>query len=259
MQENRKSNFEDAAWCEAQYNPRVSVSNAGEFAAKWAKWAAEARENMPPTTFRYGKHIRNTLDLFQAPNATKLFTFIHGGYFRAFSKDEFSWVAQEFLKQDISVAIINYPLCPEVSIERITKDCQKALELLQKLKLNMVLAGHSAGGYLTHALSYYADAAMPISGVFNLSPLCNCSMNEQIKMSLEQAKSWSLHETPKASHIFAVGGSESHEFLRQSQEQAALNNAAYLPVENTNHFTVIEQFLDPQSPLFKAALSLFKE
>jgi arylformamidase len=242
-----------------QYNPRVSLANAGEFAPRWADMAAKTREKFEFTTYRYGKHLRNTLDFFPAQNATKLFTFIHGGYFRAFSKDEFSWIAEEFVKQNISVAIINYPLCPEVTIERITKDCQKALELLQTLKLNMVLAGHSAGGYLTHALSELANASMPISGVFNLLPLCKTTMNEQIKISEAQAKLWSIHEKPFTSQIFAVGGDESLEFLRQSEHKAEFTNSRYLPLANTNHFTVIQQFQDPQSPLFKAALSLFKE
>ena len=44
---------------------------------------------------------------------------IHGGYWRALDKSDFSFVAAPFLAQGIAVAVVNYDLCPDVSVATI--------------------------------------------------------------------------------------------------------------------------------------------
>src|SRR4051812_11253755 len=110
----------DPEWHEREYNPRVLVPHAAEIMAAWSARAETARRRRPPLAdIRYGEHPREVLDLFRAdaPHGTVL--FIHGGYWRALSKDEFSWVAEGFLAQGLSVALPYYPLSPQVPLARI--------------------------------------------------------------------------------------------------------------------------------------------
>ena len=67
---------------------------------------------------RYGPQRRNVLDLWKAKSdkPTPLVVFIHGGGFRAGSKEQLSPALLEgLLAHDISVMTINYRLSPEVS------------------------------------------------------------------------------------------------------------------------------------------------
>ena len=123
--------FDDPQWCEAEYNPRVRVSDFATYPPKWSEWAAGARERHPPLAdLSYGPHPREVIDLFRAPNAKGACLFIHGGYWRSFSKNEFSWAAEALLTQGITVAVLNYPLCPEVTIADIVSSTRKAVVAL---------------------------------------------------------------------------------------------------------------------------------
>jgi arylformamidase len=230
---------------ESEYNPRVLVPHASEITAHWGLWAAETRAQLAYKTVRYGDHPREIMDIFEGEANKPTFVFIHGGYFRTFSKDEFSWVANAFVKLGYPVALINYPLCPEVSVHDIAQSCQKAVALLGE---NIVVAGHSAGGYLTAAT---AKTGLAISGVFDLTPLVETSMNEAIRLTPEDALAWSLKE--KSSLICAVGELETESFHAQSR-----NKGEYHSMKGHNHFTIIEDLRDETSELFNLALTLLR-
>jgi arylformamidase len=67
------------------------------------------------------------MDIFRAENPRGAFVFIHGGYWRALSKNEFSWVADALVPRGVTVAVLNYPLCPEVTVGRIAGGCRAAV------------------------------------------------------------------------------------------------------------------------------------
>lgn len=266
--------FDDPHWCEAEYNPRLIVSDAATYAPKWTAWAKETRARLSPIAdLRYGDHVRELVDVFRAPQARGALVFIHGGYWRGFSKQEFSWVAEALVAQGITVAVLNYPLCPEVTVGEIVTSCRDAvlallahhLEPLEKE--NLVVAGHSAGGYLTAAMTGTDWTAygllkspfkggVPISGVFDPTPLINTSINEQARFTKESAAALNLLiRQPR----FAVplspiyGEEESAEFHRQSKDLAALWPAVEpaIGIAGCNHFSVVEGLRDPHSLIVK--------
>ena len=51
--------------------------------------------------------------------------FIHGGYWRALSCKEFSFVAGGLVPHDITVGVMNYGLCPQVTIADITRQSHR--------------------------------------------------------------------------------------------------------------------------------------
>jgi arylformamidase len=274
--------YADPAWCEVQYNPRGSVPNATEIYARWPELSAELRRKAPPeANIHYGAHEREVMDVFHARDARGTMVFFHGGYWRAFSKDDFSFLADALVASRISVAMPSYPLCPQASLGEIAQSCRRAIGKLWHEVLSpaerqkLAVSGHSAGGYLTAALfaTDWTEHAMPatpfcgglsISGVFELEPLVNTTMNKDIGLTVEEARRLSLNENcPHAAAplILAVGENESPEFHRQS---AALAEAwpevcrAPVSVPGRNHFDVVAELGRADTIVFGLAMELLR-
>lgn len=264
---------DDPAWAEGEYNPRLSVPDAAAIYEAWPARAEATRRRHPPLAdLRYGEHPREVMDLFRAANPRGTVLFIHGGYWRAFSKDSFSWVADGFLDQGLSVAVLNYPLCPNVPLARIVEATRRAFAhlyqevLIEAERGRIVVTGHSAGGYLAalHLATAWEEhglpadplaGVVPISGVFSLAPLIATSMNEAIRLDLETAGALSLDGKPwrsRAPLTLVVGGEETEEFHRQSEDLADgwdELGPRLLDIPGRNHFDVIDGLAEPGSVL----------
>lgn len=263
---------DDADWAEREYNPRLLVPDAPRIYEAWPERAAETRRRHPPTEIRYGEHPRELIDLFRAAKPRGTVLFIHGGYWRAFSKEVFSWVADGFLGQGLSVAILNYPLCPDVTLDAIAGSTRRAFAHLWREALSeaergrVVVTGHSAGGYLSalHLATDWSEydlpadplaGVVPISGVFALAPLIATTMNDAIRLDPESADRLSLAGRPwrsRAPLTLVVGGDESGEFHRQSRELASHWDELaheFVDIAGTNHFDVIDGLGQPGSQL----------
>jgi arylformamidase len=97
-------------FCNQQYNPRLSVKNHLEIMQGWQRKSEYARATWECyLDVVYGPDQDEKLDVFIAsqPDAPCLI-FIHGGYWRGFSKDVFSWVADALNTRGVTVAVINF-------------------------------------------------------------------------------------------------------------------------------------------------------
>ncbi len=269
-------------WHEYQYNPRVTVANAATIIPAWRKRALATREKHPPLgDIKYGPHPRENLDLFRVRNAWGTVVYIHGGYWRMLSKLETSWIADGFLGQGLNVALINYPLCPDVTLAHIRQSCIRAFAhlwthvLLETERQKIVVAGHSAGGHLAahhlcvdwhqHNLPENPIAGvLPVSGIFDVAPLIQTSMNNDIRLTPESALQLNLMTAKlrcQAKLVFAVGADEPPEFHRQSHDQAkawAALHPRVLGLPDKNHFTVIDSLADPQGLLNREIINMLE-
>ena len=273
----------DATWHEVQYNPRLSVADAASIIPGWRRRALATRERHPPMgDLKYGPHPRENIDLFRAPNAKGTVVYIHGGYWRMLSKLETSWIADGFLEQSYSVALINYPLCPDVTLTDIRASSIRAFAYLWKQVLNegernaIAVTGHSAGGHLAAlhlAVNWSAyglpenpiAGVLPVSGIFDVAPLMHTTMNDDIRITQEAAPALNLMATPlrsKAELLFAVGGDEPEEFHRQSKDMAAawsVLSPRVISLPGTNHFTVIDSLADGNGVLNREVVGMLEK
>jgi arylformamidase len=278
----------DAAFYSREYNNRKLVPEAPQILARWAEDSARTRASMSShLDVRYGDMPGETMDIFPArmTGDGTCMMFIHGGYWRALDKSDHSFLAPPWVGAGVSVAVVNYDLCPKVSIEDIVKQMLRASRWLYLHcedygmdQDRLYVAGHSAGGHLT-AMMMAAhwpvyDRELPkdlfkgglaISGVYDLRPIVQADfLQAELRLDEETAIRVSPAFMPPATRMpvaTCVGGDESSEFHRQAaflKERWRSAVAFDIPMPGTNHFTVLDAFADRSSGLFAGARRLMK-
>ena len=203
--------------------------------------------------------------------------FIHGGYWQALDGSFFSHLAAGLNAHGVSVAIPSYDLCPQVSVDDIIRQMRMAARELVRFGRRLVISGHSAGGHLAACLMATdwrsLDPALPqdlvkaaytISGLFDLGPLVETSVNNALGLDEAAARRASPLFWPAPSHgslDAVVGGDESAEYFRQSRMivdawgQAGIETR-FAEVPGANHFTAIAPLAEPHSPMTLRLLEL---
>jgi arylformamidase len=254
---------------EVEYNNRARVPENPSLIAGWAKDAAAYRERYAPRSISYGPGARNSVDFFAGDSEGPIVVFIHGGYWQALDSSFFSHLARGLNAHGISVAIPGYDLCPDVTVDDIIRQMRMAARELARLGRSLVISGHSAGGHLAACMlatdwpvydaSLPADlviAAYTISGLFDLGPLVETSINNALRLDQATARAASplFWNPPRRGSLDAlVGENESAEYFRQSRTIVDLWGAAGVAtrfgvVPNANHFTAIAPLAYPGSP-----------
>jgi arylformamidase len=272
-------------YCEAQYNNRVLVPEHPQIFAHWVAESAKTRATARcELELEYGTSYLEKLDLFFPETPSKaLLVFIHGGYWRSLDKNDFSFLAPAFTQQGVTVAMINYGLAPQLRVDDVVRQSRVALAWLAQnarrygADANKIyVAGHSAGGHLaammaaTHWPSVSTTlpldlikGAISISGLYDLEPIRFTAVNQDVRLDAAAAQRLSPALMRPASAmpiVMAVGGNESDEFKRQNQllldRWSNLCSMQDIPLPGTNHFTVVEELGNAQSPLHRAALAM---
>ena len=270
---------------ERGYNNRAAVPEHPQHFVQYALLSEAARNRYAPTlNLRYGPNPQESLDLF-LPSGTPrgTYVYIHGGYWRALSKGDYSFVAGPMVDAGIAVAVIEYDLCPSVSIATIVDECRRAVMWVVREGPRhgtagpLVVGGSSAGGHLA-AMMFATDwqahgldrsplaGGVTVSGVHDLRPLVRFSFN--VDLRLDAAEAWRQSPVAHASTtpaplLIVCGADETAEFIRQSQLmwEAWPDNRRPLDgplfVAGANHFTIQLEHARADSELTLATLSLF--
>jgi arylformamidase len=277
----------DAAFYSREYNNRELVPDHGVYLQRWAADSAKARATMAcQLDLRYGDAPGETLDLFPARKGDgSCLLFIHGGYWRALDKKDHSFLAPAWVDAGVSLAVVNYDLCPKVTVEEIVRQMLRASCWLWLHAADygmdedrLYVAGHSAGGHLTAmmmaALWPALDERLPkdlfkgglaISGLYDLRPLVHVDwLNGDLRLDEAQALKSSPAFLPAATRapvMTCVGGSESSEFRRQNALFGERWRGAFagdIPMPGRHHFSVLDGLAEPSSALFAGARRLMK-
>jgi arylformamidase len=119
----------------------------------------------------------------------------------------------------------------------------------------MLLAQDWAAQGLPADLIY---AALPISGLFDLAPLCQTSVNDALRMDAAVARRLSpmFLPSPQRPLHAVVGGDEGVEYARQSREMAACWGGAWETSPGHHHFNIVSELANPASRLMAIARGL---
>jgi arylformamidase len=274
----------DQAGLDSQYNNRARVPEFEQILQRWDEDSATLRQRVPfQVDLAYGPHPRELVDIFPArrPDAP-VHAFIHGGYWRSLEKGLFHFIADGFIRHDITYVAINYPLAPQATMDEIVAACQRAVIWLYRhaARFNgdpekIYLSGHSAGGHLVAMLmatvwpglatelpANLIKGGCAVSGLFNLIPIQLSYLNEDLRLDETATRRHSPLFLPPTNHaplILAVGGAESEEYMAQSNDLAAVWASFGLPITElvfpqANHFSILDHLAD-QSALLQAILA----
>ncbi|CAN5547101.1 alpha/beta hydrolase [soil metagenome] len=265
-----------------QYNNRLHVPDFATYYERWEKRNAAIRaKHAFIKDLAYGAHPGETLDLFPSGTANaKVLVFIHGGYWQMLDKATFHFVAEAFLRHNITTVLINYPHAPGATMDEMVASCRNAMLWLQQNLAafnadpqQVYVAGHSAGAHLASMLmekEWAKSIQNPIkgicviSGLFDLHPIQLSYVNEALQMNKEMAIRNSPIDLVPAQDcpvLVAAGAAETAEF--QDQSRKFYNNwknkkasVELMELHGLNHFSILDSLVDENALLHKAIVKL---
>ena len=214
-------------------------------------------------TWAYGNGPDEILDIYVPSGARSvprpIHLFIHGGYWRAFSKDTYAFVADAIMATGAIAAIMDYSLMPAARMAVLVAQVRRAADWLaaQAPRFGgdpqaMSASGHSAGAHLASFLvcraAHEPEVRLPalasvllVSGIYDLDPITRSFLQPELNLTAQEIARWSpLNGRPggRADVHLLVGASETLPFheqanafaaeLRESAEEIA-EQAATLP------------------------------
>jgi arylformamidase len=229
----------------------------------------------------YGPHPRQRLDVFlpDRPEPAPAVLFYHGGYWRSSEKERYSFLAEAFLPAGVACVVVEYALIPDVDMDELVRQCRASLAHVHRNAAELGIdparlhvAGHSAGGQIVGMLmaaGWHGAFDLPadivrsgcgISGLYDLDPIRRSYLNDTLALDAASAARNSpcmLRPATDAHLLAAVGSLEGEEFLRQNGliAEAWGSPVTGLVLKDDNHYSAVEAFADPASPLVAAFLA----
>lgn len=190
----------------------------------------------------YGDHPDERLDLYlpeEGEGPFPVHVFVHGGYWRAFSKLDFAFVADAVTAHGAIAAIIDYSLMPKARMATLVGQVRRAVAWLAGNAgrwggdpAALSASGASAGAHLASLLACRGpgEAAaglvtpvrslLLVSGIYDLEPITGSFLQPEIGLTAEEVAAWSpLSATPVPGAVVDVvaGADETPPFLAQGR------------------------------------------
>ena len=208
---------------------------------------------------RYGDGPNESLDIFfpeTLGQAAPVHIFIHGGYWRMFSKRDYSYVADTVTAAGAIAVIVDYALMPLVRMATIVDQMRraKAWVLAHATEFGgdpekLTISGHSAGAHLASFLFTAGDTpskvhcALLLGGLYDLEPLRASFLQNEVNFTDREVASFSPidHDhDPATQVVLAVGANETSPFHAQADEFAErLPNARRVDIAGTHHMSSV--------------------
>lgn len=270
---------DDHEW---QYNPRHSVPDFARHAERAAALSRATRERRAARyDIAYGDNPLSTLDVFPAAaHGAPLHVFLHGGYWRGRDKADYSYVADALVPSGVTTVVMNYDLCPAATLPEIARRTREGLRWIHRNAAalggdpdRLTVSGHSAGAHLI-AMALADDAgadrleegaikaATLISGIYELAPVLDITVNETIGLRPEMVDGVSPMRHPPATATaltVVVGSAETPAWIAQSRDFATLcrgrgGRVAYHTLAGEDHFSIMARMERPDDALSRLVL-----
>ena len=268
---------------EANFNPRSVIPDHDRFRQEMSDASDAARRSLTAhLDIAYGTSARQAVDIFPAaaPGAP-VQLYIHGGFWRAQSKEDHSYVARTFVGAGVTTVVMGYDLCPQVTLTDIVRQTRAAIAWTFRHiaewggdPSRLHLSGTSAGGHLVAmalAHDWQEEEGLPantvkgataISGVLDLEPVLHISVNEQVRLTPDSARLNNPLLHPPVGQvplIVAVGLGETAGWIAMSSDFAKMCEergiaCTYLEIPDLHHYQIALELNRPESVLTRAIL-----
>lgn len=214
---------------------RDHVADFDSIVADLVEASARTRESTPMLAdVAYGDGPSETLDIF-FPSAPReglpVHMFIHGGYWRMFSKRDYSYVADTVTQAGAIAVIVDYALMPRhrlaFLIDQVRRAKQWVVEHIQNSggdPTSLTISGHSAGAHLATFLFQEGEnpgitGSLLLGGLYDLAPLQRSFLQQEIALTDEEVAKFTPlahRHHPNCSIVLAVGEDETPPFHLQA-------------------------------------------
>jgi arylformamidase len=276
-------NFSSQEELDWEYRPEARLEDPNAFdkiIAQRSAWAEAARKALTgrQADICYGPTLLEKMDFYPATAGGPIMIFIHGGYWfdARLKKENYIWVAKGLNQAGINVFIIDYQVCPIVTVDEITRQCRAAVSYIYRNaerfdvdRDRLHIIGNSAGGHLTAMMAITdwvgeyglpADiitSGYPISGLYDLEPFQWSWLQPKIQFTGHQIRRNSpmfMVRENLPPMLISWGADESAEFWRQSEEFGAAwaekgNKIILNPMIGCDHSSTISGLSDAESEL----------
>ncbi|TIM36260.1 MAG: alpha/beta hydrolase [Mesorhizobium sp.] len=228
------------------------------------------RATIPMTAdIAYGPDQTDTIDLFFPPgkrSGLPVHMFIHGGYWRMFSKRDYSYVAATITQAGAIAVIVDYALMPKVRMATIVDQVRRAKQwVLAHIAdhggnaADLTVSGHSAGAHLSTFLfnsePSNVRAALLLGGLYDLKPLQNSFLANEIAITNEEVARFTplaYRHDLKTRAMVLVGANETPPFHQQADrfKEHLLQQGSpvtSLVLANRNHMDSVRDLGMPRS------------
>ena len=265
------------------FDQRGWARNAEEVIARYVARSRATRARLDHRrNVRYGPSADETLDIFYAPRSpAPVQVFVHGGAWRHFTKDDYSFVADSFVPAGIHTVVLSFANLPTVRLPDMLAQVRRGFawvcrhaESFGGDPSRVYACAHSSGAHLT-ALALAADpaaqglddgcvqAATLLSGPYDMEPVMLSARSAYVRLTAYEVAALSplAHaDAIRCPIVIASADGDTDEFKRQSDAfAAALGRAGRLAgrivLTGMNHFEGMEAFGDPDGPLTAAILN----
>lgn len=251
---------------------RDHVAEFDEIVAGIVRRSAETRAKIPMlANVAYGSDTTETVDLF-FPEGDRdrlpVHMFIHGGYWRMFSKRDYSYVADTVTRAGAIAVIVDYALMPAVRMATIVDQVRRAKRWVQANiadhggnPADLTVSGHSAGAHLATFLFNSENApanvraALLLGGLYDLKPLQNSFLANEIGITDEEVAMFTplaYRHDPQTKATVLVGANETPPFHQQADrfKENLLQQGSpvtSLVLTNRNHMDSVRDLGQPGS------------
>ncbi|RWP88494.1 MAG: alpha/beta hydrolase [Mesorhizobium sp.] len=229
---------EPAVMSKDAFRTRDHVPDFDDIVADIVTRSAETRATLPMSAdIAYGEGEAERLDLFFPSGARRdlpVHIFIHGGYWRMFSRSDYSYVANTVTEAGAIAVIVDYALMPEVRMAAIVDQIRRAKQwVLDNIAAHggdparLSVSGHSAGAHLATFLFEKTPmpsrihAALLLGGLYDLKPLQTSFLQPLIGITDEEAAAFTpmtRWHAPETAATILVGDQETSPFHQQAAD-----------------------------------------
>jgi len=215
---------------------RGHVANFDEIVSDIVARSKSTRNTLPMAEdIAYGSGAGEKLDLFfpDGPrNNLPVHIFIHGGYWRMFSKQDYSYIADTVTNAGAIAVIVDYALMPAQRMAVLVDQVQRAkLWVIEHIAehggdpTRLTVSGHSAGAHLATFLlqegsnGSQISAALLLGGLFDLLPLQSSFLQKEIAITDDEVRLFTPMNhrfDPGCRVTIAVGELETPPFHEQA-------------------------------------------
>lgn len=263
------------------FDQRGWAKNALEVIARYGARSRATRSRLAcRSNVPYGPTADEVVDIFPAERSpAPVQIFVHGGAWRNFTKDDYSFPADVYVPAGVHTVIVNFANLPAIRLPQMVAQVRRAIDWTYENAASfggdpdrIFLSAQSSGAHLAAmALETPSSRNLPhdavkaatlVSGPYDLEPVVLSARGSYVKLSPAEVTELSpVRHAGRMPCPIIVGYAEhdTDEFQRQSRAFAdALDRVGRLSrvvrIPGVNHFELMEHFGEPDSLLASIVL-----